>query len=140
MPWWYNHSVSDDDIDGLLVILLLLLQPQARYKPALAKRIYPLNLALDAAQGMAHLHSLGFLHRDLKSANLFCKGTFESGLTVKVGDLGLSHRLKQVSRRASVAMMLGCILRFCMRVRGLGDIDGAPAQGVKSANLICEHG
>jgi hypothetical protein len=28
---------------------------QARYKPALAKRIYPLNLALDAAQGMAHM-------------------------------------------------------------------------------------
>jgi serine/threonine protein kinase len=45
---------------------------------------------------MAHLHSLGFLHRDLKSANLFCKGTVDSGLTVKVGDLGLSHRLKQV--------------------------------------------
>jgi hypothetical protein len=36
------------DNDGLLVLLLLLLQSQARYKPALAKRIYLLNLALDA--------------------------------------------------------------------------------------------
>jgi serine/threonine protein kinase len=78
---------------------------QARYSPQLARRIFPLNLALDAAQGMAHLHGLGFLHRDLKSANLFCKGTVDSGLTVKVGDLGLSHRLKQV-RKSSCLVFL----------------------------------
>jgi serine/threonine protein kinase len=64
---------------------------------------------------VAHLHSLGFLHRDLKSANLFCKGTMDLELTVKVVDLGLSHRLKQVGREISVSaldwavkVMLGC--------------------------------
>jgi hypothetical protein len=47
MSWWYYHSVGDDDNDGLLFLLLSLLQPQARYQPALVKRIYPLNLAPD---------------------------------------------------------------------------------------------
>jgi hypothetical protein len=45
MPGW---CVGDDDNDDLLCFLLLLLQPQARYNPGLAKRIYLLNLALDA--------------------------------------------------------------------------------------------
>jgi serine/threonine protein kinase len=90
---------------------------QARYNPSLAKRIYPLHLALDAAQGMAHLHTLGFLHRDLKSANLFCKGTAHTGLTVKVGDLGLSHRLKQVRRGFETCV---CII---MGRTGLGGGD-----------------
>ena len=40
--------------------------------------------ALDTARGMAHVHSLGRMHRDLKSGNLL----ISSSLHVKVADFG----------------------------------------------------
>lgn len=75
---------------------------QARYSLALAKKVRVLDFALDAAKGMAHLHSLGILHRDLKSPNLFLDHQ-----RLKVGDLGLCHRLSQVGRHLAAAPGLG---------------------------------
>eukprot|EP00041_Stephanoeca_diplocostata_P036170 m.1306591 g.1306591 ORF g.1306591 m.1306591 type:complete len:1140 (-) comp24816_c0_seq1:94-3513(-) len=46
-----------------------------------------LSFALDIARGMKHLHSLGSLHRDLKSDNCLVDGNFR----VKVGDFGNSR-------------------------------------------------
>ena len=43
-----------------------------------------LQFALDTAEGMAHLHSLGKIHRDLKSGNLLVSAS----LRVKVADFG----------------------------------------------------
>lgn len=45
-----------------------------------------LQFALDAARGMAHIHSLNKMHRDLKSGNLLVSTNFE----VKVADFGTS--------------------------------------------------
>ncbi|CAI9112588.1 OLC1v1013056C1 [Oldenlandia corymbosa var. corymbosa] len=45
-----------------------------------------LKLALDIAHGMEYLHSLGILHRDLKSENLL----LDDSMCVKVADFGIS--------------------------------------------------
>lgn len=45
-----------------------------------------MRFAIDAAKGMAYLHSLGIIHRDLKSANLLVTETW----IVKVSDFGTS--------------------------------------------------
>lgn len=48
-----------------------------------------LRMALDVARGMRRLHSLGSIHRDLKSDNCLVGGT----MRVKVGDFGESKLL-----------------------------------------------
>ncbi|KAL3662401.1 hypothetical protein V7S43_012728 [Phytophthora oleae] len=44
-----------------------------------------LNLFLEAVQGVAHMHSYGVIHRDLKPDNIFIHGDL-----AKIGDFGLS--------------------------------------------------
>lgn len=51
------------------------------------------KFALDAARGMAYIHSLGRLHRDLKSANLLIS---TSGTTAKVADFGTAVLLSRI--------------------------------------------
>ena len=47
---------------------------------------------LQTAEGLAHLHGLKILHRDLKTSNLFLTGDGPSGEpSVKIGDLGVSR-------------------------------------------------
>jgi serine/threonine protein kinase len=46
-----------------------------------------LSFALDTCSGMAHLHSLGRMHRDLKSSNLLVSAS----LRVKVADFGTAE-------------------------------------------------
>eukprot|EP00698_Gefionella_okellyi_P017676 TRINITY_DN5210_c0_g2_i1.p1 TRINITY_DN5210_c0_g2~~TRINITY_DN5210_c0_g2_i1.p1 ORF type:complete len:453 (+),score=92.53 TRINITY_DN5210_c0_g2_i1:134-1360(+) len=46
-----------------------------------------LRFAADAARGMAHLHALGILHRDLKNGNLLVDDQWG----VKIADFGLSR-------------------------------------------------
>eukprot|EP00041_Stephanoeca_diplocostata_P033153 m.1086978 g.1086978 ORF g.1086978 m.1086978 type:complete len:1024 (-) comp24282_c0_seq1:196-3267(-) len=50
-----------------------------------------LRIALDIAYGMRHLHSLGSIHRDLKSDNCLVG----ANMRVKVGDFGESKLLKR---------------------------------------------
>eukprot|EP00299_Pterocystis_sp_00344_P015223 c7592_g2_i2.p1 GENE.c7592_g2_i2~~c7592_g2_i2.p1 ORF type:complete len:379 (+),score=97.52 c7592_g2_i2:163-1137(+) len=58
----------------------------------LNKRI-KLKMALDAAMGMAHLHSKGIVHRDLKTLNLLVTEDF----IVKVADFGLA-KVKTITK------------------------------------------
>ncbi|KAK8954632.1 Serine/threonine-protein kinase HT1 [Platanthera zijinensis] len=54
-------------------------------------RSAPLNItvrqALDVARGMAYIHSLGFIHRDLKSDNLLICGD----RSIKIADFGVAR-------------------------------------------------
>jgi serine/threonine protein kinase len=45
------------------------------------------KMALQAAEGLAYMHELGFLHRDLKSSNVLVDGSYN----VKLGDFGLAR-------------------------------------------------
>lgn len=60
------------------------------------------------AQGVADMHSNGFVHRDLKHLNIFM-GDSSATPKVKVGDLGLTCRLGQdemiVKRAGTIAFM-----------------------------------
>lgn len=49
------------------------------------------KIALQLAEGMQHMHENGFLHRDLKSLNVFVDGSYN----VKVGDFGLSRHVDE---------------------------------------------
>lgn len=55
------------------------------------------RLAHDTAAGMAHIHSLGHIHRDLKSGNVL----ITQSLQAKVADFGSVGRMLKVSHAAS---------------------------------------
>ncbi|EQC33146.1 TKL/DRK protein kinase [Saprolegnia diclina VS20] len=59
-----------------------------------------LQIANDAAQGMAYLHHSNIIHRDLKSANLLCSATY----ACKVSDFGES---KQIHMEECLRTMVG---------------------------------
>eukprot|EP00048_Salpingoeca_helianthica_P021051 m.10058 g.10058 ORF g.10058 m.10058 type:complete len:877 (+) comp5536_c0_seq1:31-2661(+) len=59
------------------------------------------RFALDAARGMAYIHSLGKMHRDLKSGNLLVGSNNE----VKVADFGTAAILQHTSTTGSVTTM-----------------------------------
>ena len=52
-----------------------------------------LKIAIDAARGLAYLHSKGVMHRDVKSPNLLVTSTY----SCKVSDFGLSRRADLLS-------------------------------------------
>jgi serine/threonine-protein kinase CTR1 len=55
------------------------------------------NMALDCARGMRHLHSLGSIHRDLKSDNCLV----DANLRVKVADFGESCLIRNAQSSMS---------------------------------------
>ena len=62
------------------------------------------QVALDVARGMAHLHSLGQCHRDLKAANVLLDGSEPP--VAKVADFGLSRSLYAVGSLSRVGTPL----------------------------------
>ena len=54
-----------------------------------------IGLASDIAEGMSYLHSIKFIHRDLKSPNvlLTADAARQYGLVAKIADFGLTRHL-----------------------------------------------
>ena len=50
---------------------------------------------LQLIEGVTYLHEIGIVHRDLKLGNVF----LNSKMQLKIGDFGLSARVKQRERR-----------------------------------------
>ncbi|KAL3927285.1 MAG: hypothetical protein SGBAC_013147, partial [Bacillariaceae sp.] len=102
---WKQEQTDCDDTPSLSIKHLLYIQMQfcsqktladfltnkdARQGPSSSDAVdvpYALNLFLQIAQGVEHVHTQGLIHRDLKPHNCFID---ESGV-VKVGDFGLSR-------------------------------------------------
>ena len=63
-----------------------------------------LQFALDTAKGMEYLHSIEFVHRDLKGLNLLVDENF----TVKVADFGLCRVLPE-TLTSQVASKVGTL-------------------------------
>lgn len=63
-----------------------------------------LSLVLGAARGLLALHSRGFVHRDVKSANIFLFATGVDGCSqrAQLGDYGQALKLPSSSRHASL--------------------------------------
>ncbi|CAN0213661.1 unnamed protein product [Hapterophycus canaliculatus] len=51
---------------------------------------YRCRLVLDLAQGAAHLHAMGIVHRDIKPTNLLVFNVPENGLQGKLADFGFA--------------------------------------------------
>ena len=58
------------------------------------------SILVQVCEGLAHMHSLRVLHRDIKAENIFC----DSRGTVKIGDLGLSRLLLTTSSHATTGV------------------------------------
>lgn len=76
-------------------------------------------IGLEIALGMAHLHSRGLLHRDLKSGNVL----LDEHLNAKVGDLGLS-RVARPSRQHIIvhSPFTGAMFFCCVQLANTPDI------------------
>ncbi|KAM3145790.1 hypothetical protein pb186bvf_002085 [Paramecium bursaria] len=65
--------------------------------------IQKIKFSLDVAKGMQYLHSLGIIHRDLKSLNLLLESDNLLATKIKVADFGLSRtKLEQDSLMTAV--------------------------------------
>ena len=89
---YFGAGTDDDGVPFLVCEFMAgalrgLLEHEALSDP---KRV---QLALDAARGMAYLHARALIHRDLKSGNLLVSATG----TVKVADFGTSKLVKTLT-------------------------------------------
>lgn len=75
-------------------------QPEAECEAQMMERLL---LLLDAAKGLAALHSESVVHGDLNARNVLVvsNGASACGMTAKVADLGLSRSIKQNSHRTT---------------------------------------
>jgi len=127
-----NHSaivqiydlVTDGDGDAIVMehvagqTLAALLNDSA-LSPALAVR-----LAREVAEGLAHAHAAGFVHRDLKAENVMVTGTG----TAKILDFGLAKPLPSASETApesltTAGVVLGTYHTMSPEQAGGGEVD-----------------
>ncbi|KNC51156.1 NEK protein kinase [Thecamonas trahens ATCC 50062] len=86
------HIVMEYCPDGNLFELLKDARSRRRYLSE--RRVWSLFIQL--ALGLHHIHSLGILHRDMKSENVF----LSSSASVRIGDLGVAKVLESPSQLA----------------------------------------
>ncbi|MCP5534889.1 MAG: protein kinase [Akkermansiaceae bacterium] len=90
-----NHpnliSIYDfGQIDGLLYIIMEMVQGKSLYHSSYGKTIDPTEAARIVASichGLAHAHKYGILHRDIKPANIL----LDPSASPKIGDFGLAR-------------------------------------------------
>lgn len=72
------------------------------------------SLVVDLARGAAHMHSIGFVHRDIKPDNLLVFRT-DSGLQGKITDFSLSRgeRIATCSGDSCCAFHLVGLCAYC---------------------------
>lgn len=56
------------------------------------------RILFNVAMGLKHIHEKGFLHLDIKPANIFMTNDY----TVKIGDFGMLQRFKKTERHGSL--------------------------------------
>jgi serine/threonine protein kinase len=109
----YNLILTTDNCRLIVMDFYpLVLSKMAREPLAKFSMAGRLRSCREVAQGMAYLHSIGILHRDLKPDNVLMTAQFQS----KIGDFGISLQLKTTQ----VCFVLCCTLlpflfhlRFC---------------------------
>ncbi len=77
-------------IDGLLYIIMEMVQGKSLYHSAYKKTIDPMEAAritVEICHGLAHAHKHGILHRDIKPANIL----LDPSASPKIGDFGLAR-------------------------------------------------
>jgi len=95
-----------------------------------------LNMALDAARGMAYLHALrpAILHRDLKSPNMLVTAQWQ----VKVSDFGLSKISDLVAGQTAMSTVQNINPRWLAPEVMRGDAAGRPADVFSFAVVMWE--
>ena len=89
-----------------------------------------LSILAQVCSGLRHLHSLGILHRDLRTVNVLV--TSNDPLRVALADFGLSHLLTSVAQRpVSGPGMWGVDLRVSTLGSSalVGEVSGVEALG-----------
>jgi serine/threonine protein kinase len=101
---------------------------------------YPQALAivLEAAKGLAHLHSRHLLHRDIKPENLFL-ATSPRGLSLKIIDLGLALSFRGSARdEDSIPGTPGYVASERMHRRSYDDLSDIYSLGIVLRDLLGE--
>ncbi|KAL4101535.1 hypothetical protein PRIC1_005287 [Phytophthora ramorum] len=84
-PQQERQQLGEETHSNLGAWLRSSLEERSAWSNTSAKHLEGLKLFLSAVQGVAHMHSYGVIHRDLKPDNIFIHGDL-----AKIGDFGLS--------------------------------------------------
>ena len=76
----------------------------ARQRPDIATA---LDIAAQAAAGLAEAHRRGVIHRDLKPANLFVTTNHKGALVIKVVDFGIAKLAEENTRLTATGVLVG---------------------------------
>lgn len=101
----YRESFLEDEAEILFIVMSLAEDGDLRNvvtRMQVRKRLIPEPISLywlrQTLAGLAHLHSQGVVHRDLKSSNIFLSG---SQRCLRIGDFGISRVLESTALASS---------------------------------------
>ncbi len=87
-------------------------------------------LSLQVAQGLAYAHSRGYVHRDMKPANLL----FDEEARVRIADFGLARSLSESAWTEPIGVLIGTA-KYASPEQAKG-LDSTEASDVYSTGLI----